>query len=72
MICKQIKIKIILKITKSAYKLRAVSYRQQTNGRWTNKIYSVPNSVSDPDSVNADTDPGILLNPEPDQGCCWI
>ncbi len=41
------------------------------------KIYSVPNIVSDPDSVNADPDsvnaapnPGIYLNPDPDPGCC--
>jgi hypothetical protein len=39
------------------------------------KIYSVPNPVSDPDSVNtdpdslnADPDPDILLDPDPDPG----
>ncbi len=25
-------------------------------------------SVSDPDPL----DPGILLNPDPDPGCCWV
>jgi hypothetical protein len=27
-------------------------------------------SVSDPDSLNPDLDPGILLNPDPYPGCC--